>query len=213
MADSTTELAEAGVVTTVLEKFSTNLARIARANEIPDSASGFRKENDAEHSFELALVAIAVADLIDPGLDRGLIARLALIHELEEVYCGDVSVFDSASRSETRALAKEAAGVQVLHDFDTLSPSISADFRTYMEMDCDEARFVYALDKILPFFHVSQNGRHHARPTFSEYQESCVVARRKVSKFPKLLPLFDQVSNDVGSRLASLNGDAVSDVS
>ena len=203
--DSATMQSAADAIRTVLEKFSTSLAQITRANEIPDTSAGFRPENDAEHSYELALVAIVVADLIDQDLDRGLVARLALVHDLEEIYCGDVSVFDPASSSDTRAAEKDAAGARVLDDLRGLSPAVAADFQIYLERTYPEAHFVYALDKIVPFFRVLHNGRHHAHPSLEEYRARYATARSKIAEYPPLLPVFEHVYDEVGARLPDLN--------
>ena len=205
MIDSATMPTAADAIRTVLERFSTNLAQITRANEIPVPSAGFRPENDAEHSYELALVAIVIADLVDPELDRGLVARLALVHDLEEIYCGDVSVFDPASSSDTRAAEKDAASAQVLEDLRKLSPAVATDFQIYLERTCAEARFIYALDKIVPFFRVLHNGRHHAHPSPEEYRARYATARSKVAEYPPLLPVFERAYDEVGARLPDLN--------
>lgn len=205
MIDSVASSGAAGAIKAVLDRFSTSLAQITRANELPDRSTGFRPENDAEHSYELAMVAIVVADLVDQDLDRGLVARLALVHELEELYCGDVSVFDPASESATRAAEKADASARVAADLREVSPAVAADFQCYVERSCDEARFVYALDKIVPFFRVLHNGRHHARPTLAQYEARYTTARGKVAEYPPFLPLFDDVFDEVRSRLPALN--------
>jgi 5'-deoxynucleotidase YfbR-like HD superfamily hydrolase len=51
-----------------------------------------RMENDAEHSFSLALVGMALGEQI--GLDPQKIAYYATIHDLPELYAGDTSVWD-----------------------------------------------------------------------------------------------------------------------
>lgn len=192
-------------IASVLGTYSTKLAQITRANEIPDAVTGFRPENDAEHSYELALVGLALSDRMDPILDRGLVARFAIVHDLEEIHCGDIPVFDPASESEARALAKDTANAQVLADLLSLSPAVAKDLQLYLERDCDEARFVYALDKILPFSRVLHNGRHHARPSISRYESRYATTRGKVAEYPQLLPVFEFVYREVRARLPELN--------
>src|SRR4051812_45990207 len=68
-----------------------------------------RKENDAEHSFSLGLAAVCLAPLMNPDLDLGLVAKYALIHDLPEIYSGDVSVYAEAKERESKAQREDEA--------------------------------------------------------------------------------------------------------
>ena len=63
------------------------LKSVLRANLLID---GSRRENSAEHSWHLALYALAFADLAGPGVDIGRVIRMMLIHDLVEIDVGDV---------------------------------------------------------------------------------------------------------------------------
>jgi 5'-deoxynucleotidase YfbR-like HD superfamily hydrolase len=54
-----------------------------------------RHENVGEHSFSLAMLAGALAEHIDPDLDIGKITQYALVHDIAEIYTGDVTVWES----------------------------------------------------------------------------------------------------------------------
>ena len=78
----------------------------------PIRAEDGRYENDAEHSWSVALVAAALAPLIDPKLDVGKICQFAIVHDLVEVHAGDTSNFAGEAvkagkdARENEALAK-----------------------------------------------------------------------------------------------------------
>ncbi len=63
-------------------------AEIERA--IPWPYSEGRAENDAEHSYSLTLVGMALGEKL--GLDPGKITYYATVHDLPELYAGDTSV-------------------------------------------------------------------------------------------------------------------------
>jgi 5'-deoxynucleotidase YfbR-like HD superfamily hydrolase len=45
-----------------------------------------RNETDAEHSWSLAFIGCSLAAKVDPSLDLGLIAQLAIVHDVLEVF-------------------------------------------------------------------------------------------------------------------------------
>ena len=53
-----------------------------------------RRENDAEHSWELALMAMVLAEYGPEGMDLTRVVKMVLIHDLVEIDAGDVIVYD-----------------------------------------------------------------------------------------------------------------------
>jgi len=106
-----------------------------------------RKENDTEHSYNLAIAAWIIILKDNLPLDIGKVLRYALVHDLVELYAGDSNAL-SASETATKA-EREAAGLQRLEAHPVLGvlyPYIHA----YENRSDEEAKFVYSLDKILP---------------------------------------------------------------
>ena len=54
-----------------------------------------RRENDAEHSYNLAMFAWYIVEGNNLDLDRELILKYALVHDLVETYAGDTFLFAS----------------------------------------------------------------------------------------------------------------------
>jgi putative hydrolases of HD superfamily len=108
-----------------------------------------RKENDAEHSYHLALTAWALMDALGLQLDRGKVYELCLAHDLVEVYAGDTFVYANVSEQASKETREAAAAVtiaEVLPGFAGLSQAIAH----YEHKASEEACFVYALDKFVP---------------------------------------------------------------
>ena len=60
-----------------------------------------RRENTAEHSYHLALMAMVLADEIDPEVDLNKVIRMLIVHDLPEVYADDSFIFTrDANQSE-----------------------------------------------------------------------------------------------------------------
>ena len=49
-----------------------------------------RRENDAEHSWHLALMVLVLAEHAGEPIDRARAVELVVLHDLVEVYAGDV---------------------------------------------------------------------------------------------------------------------------
>ncbi|HSI20944.1 MAG TPA: HD domain-containing protein [Verrucomicrobiae bacterium] len=106
-----------------------------------------RHENDAEHSFQLALTGWYLIESDNLPLNRIRIVELALTHDLVEVYAGDSPVFQEKTGSKDE---DEKEAVQQLKKqfpgFTSLEPLLNE----YKERATEESKFVYALDKLLP---------------------------------------------------------------
>ncbi|MDU7710418.1 MAG: HD domain-containing protein, partial [Clostridium sp.] len=58
-------------------------------------ADGRRKENDAEHSWHIALMAVLLQEYV-PDADAARVMTMVLIHDLVEIDAGDTYAYDSA---------------------------------------------------------------------------------------------------------------------
>ena len=65
-------------------------------------ADGSRKENDAEHSWHLALSAILLKEHMDAPVDLMKVIVMVLIHDLVEIDAGDTYAYDSEGAKSKR---------------------------------------------------------------------------------------------------------------
>ena len=65
-------------------------------------ADGSRKENDAEHSWHLALSAILLKEHMDAPVDLMKVIVMVLIHDLVEIDAGDTYAYDSEGTKSKR---------------------------------------------------------------------------------------------------------------
>ena len=127
-----------------LSRLTVRFAKVERAPRYP---SGDR-ENDVEHSFHLALLAVELAADYYPELDIGLVAQYSLIHDLPESYVGDtwtIGISDK-DRAKKEKIEKEATE-KLLNE---LPPHIAQLLKRYEQQIEPEARFVRFVDKLTP---------------------------------------------------------------
>lgn len=127
-----------------LGELTVTFAAVHRITLYPDK----HYENDAEHSFHLALSATEIAANYHPELDSGLVSQFSIVHDLPEVYAGDVPSFNI---SDTDKQAKEKAEHLALERLLVeLPPHTAQLLKRYEEQKEPEARFVRFIDKLLP---------------------------------------------------------------
>jgi putative hydrolase of HD superfamily len=142
-----------------------------------------RKENDAEHSWSVALLASALAPQIDASLDVGKVCQFATVHDLVEVYAGDTSNFADADQKATKD-AREAAAFKKLQTELTTLPWIAETIETYEAQEMPEAQFVKAVDKIMPLlFDLIEEGQIYKelKITAEAWQQHMQAHRKKAS--------------------------------
>ena len=119
------------------------------------TASG-RRESVAEHSWRLCVMAMAVA-WQRPELDERRMLEMCLVHDLGEVYEGDVSAALGADAGkeprEAAAVARAAARLS-----DDLARHVTGLWREYEACATPEARMVKALDKAETIIQHNQGG-------------------------------------------------------
>lgn len=151
------------------------------------------KENDSEHSYQLAMLAWYIADCLSLDLDKDLMLRYALIHDLVEVYAGDTYVYsenenDHSSKKEREELAR----LQILEEFPLFS-DLHTTILNYEKREDKESRFVYVLDKIHPEMQIYlDKGRTwgEMKVTLSMLLEK---KKDKMNLAPELLPLWNEL--------------------
>jgi putative hydrolase of HD superfamily len=127
--------------------------RVRRATAHED---GTTPETDTDHTVMLGLLACDIARAM--GLDVGLVAQMALVHDVAEVYAGDAQtlVIDAAGRA-AKALREAAAEARLRREFGA-SSWLCATLTAYEAQATPEARFVRVLDKLLPKLTAILNG-------------------------------------------------------
>lgn len=116
-------------------------------------ADGSRRENTAEHSWHLALMALVLAEYTNEPIDAAKAVRMALVHDIVEIEAGDTYAYDVAGNGDKAARERQAADTL----FGLLPDDQAAEFRALWEefeaRQTPEARFVNALDRLIPLLH------------------------------------------------------------
>lgn len=124
------------------------LKRVERQNILTDSS---RRENSAEHSWHLAMLALCLSEhAAAPSIDRFKVVRLLLVHDIVEIDAGDAFLHDPAALA-AQAVKEEAAAQRIFG----LLPEDQRDellalWREFESGMSEEAILARALDRVQP---------------------------------------------------------------
>lgn len=113
-------------------------------------SDGIHKENDAEHAWHMAVMAILLGEYANEGIDTLKTVTMLLIHDLVEIDAGDTYAYDEEAKKTQGQREKEAA--------DRIFGLLPEDQGNYMrgiweefeEGETPEAKFAHTMDNIQP---------------------------------------------------------------
>lgn len=113
-------------------------------------ADGSRKENDAEHAWHMAIMAILLQEYATDAVDITRTIAMLLVHDLVEIDAGDTYAYDETAKEDQEAREKLAA-----ERIFGLLPEDQAEmmhslFEEFEEGKTASARFAKALDRFQP---------------------------------------------------------------
>lgn len=120
---------------------------------------GSRFENSAEHSWHVALMALALAEHAREPVDTGRVVKMLLVHDVVEIDAGDTYVY--APRTDGKE-AREREGAERLFGLlpEDQGRELRALWEEYEAQSSPEARFARSVDRLMPFLHnVHSEGR------------------------------------------------------
>lgn len=187
-----------------MEKIFTELIlpfyHLKRTTRIP--TKGRRWENDAEHSWSLALLACAIAPEIDPELQVGKVCQFAVVHDLVEVYAGDTSMFVDVRHDLTKE-EREAQALQRLQTEFSYLPWLTATIEEYECKESNEAKFVYAMDKYIAIMiDYLDKGRQFRewKVTLDDFNKKMEAHHQKAASHAGALKYYEEVRTLLNQR-------------
>jgi putative hydrolase of HD superfamily len=119
---------------------------------------GQRYENDAEHSWHLAAMAVVLAEHACEPVNIARVVRMVLVHDIVEIDAGDTFCYDPVGARDK--LERETKAAERL--FGILPKDQSEDLRSLWEefesRATPDARYAAALDRLHPLLHNFRTG-------------------------------------------------------
>lgn len=172
-----------------LQQLMVQLAAVERRVRLPEPMGRF--ENDVEHTYTLAMAAWFLSESF-PELDRGTLIQLALAHDLLEVHAGDTFVFAKDNSLATKQ-ERETAAVKQLEGGWSDFPELLTAIHEYERRESAEAKFVYALDKVMVITLNILNGGSSWREHGVTFEQFVAEKEAKVPISPDIYAYYRQI--------------------
>lgn len=113
-------------------------------------SDGIHKENDAEHAWHMAVMAILLGEYANEGIDILKTVTMLLIHDLVEIDAGDTYAYDEEAK-KTQGQREKAAADRIFG----LLPEDQGNYmrgiwEEFEEGETPEAKFAHTMDNIQP---------------------------------------------------------------
>lgn len=154
-----------------------------------------RFENDAEHSYELTLLAWFLISKHKLNLNIDKVIKYALVHDLVEVYAGDIDPYMYSNSSEMLKVKKINEEIALkrleleLHD----TPDLLNSLKEYEKMSDEESKFIYVLDKVACQFGIVYIDKRNMNDCGVSLATGENVKNTKMNKSKDLTMLYDEV--------------------
>ena len=140
-----------------------------------------RPENDAEHSWHLAMMAIILAEHSNEPIDVAKVMKMVLIHDIVEIDSGDVFAYDTTKSHDNFDEELKAAR----RIFGILPEEQAEEFINlwieFEEMKTPESKFARLLDRLEPLLQNASNNGGTWREFDVKYDQ--VMEKKQVIKY------------------------------
>lgn len=139
-----------------------------------------RSENDAEHSWHMALMAYILKEYANEEVDIAKVMLMCLIHDIVEIDAGDTYAYDTDG-ARTKKARENAAKIRLFSILpEKQCEEFTALFDEFEECETPEARFAHAMDNLQPLMlNDSNNGMDWIRHNVAAEQ---VYKRQETTK-------------------------------
>ncbi|MDD4970114.1 MAG: HD domain-containing protein [Paludibacter sp.] len=137
-----------------------------------------RPENDAEHSWHLALMTLVLAEHSDTPVDVLKVVKMVLIHDIVEIDAGDTFIYDTVKNhtntDEELNAARRIFGLLP----EEQSEEMIALWQEFEAGETNEAKFAKSMDRLEPLLQNTSNDGGTWKEFEVDYQK--VFDKKKV---------------------------------
>ena len=112
-----------------------------------------RRENDAEHSWHIAVMALLFEEYVNEPVDIGHVIKMCVVHDLIEIYAGDTFAYDVKGNLDKAEREEKAADKLFALLPEEQGAYIRALWEEFDAMETADSKYAACLDRLQPFFH------------------------------------------------------------
>ena len=160
--------------------------------------SGERRENDAEHSWHIAVMALLFKEYCVEEPDVEHAVKMLVVHDLIEIYAGDTFAYDiegNSSKAEREAKAADRL-------YSQLPSEQGAELRCLWEefdaMETVDAKYAACMDRLQPFLHNTLTEGH----TWVESGTNRASVEKRMSVVREFMPqVYEWVQTNIDNAI------------
>lgn len=146
--------------------------------------SGNRRENDAEHSWHIAAMAMLLTEYAAEPVDIGRVVRMCIVHDLVEIEAGDTFAYDvqgNIGKAERERIAADKVFGKLPEDQGSMIRGLWEEFDA---METPDAKYAACIDRIQPFLHNVLTDGH----TWQNGRVSRVSVEKRIAVVREFMP-------------------------
>lgn len=117
-----------------------------------------RRENDAEHSWHMAIMAYLLKEYANEKVDIGKVMLMCLIHDIVEIDAGDTYAYDEENL-KTQKEREDAAKERIFSILpEEQKEELIALFDEFEAYETAESKFAHTMDNLQPLMLNNSNG-------------------------------------------------------
>ena len=112
-----------------------------------------RRENDAEHSWHIAVMAMLFREYAAEPVDIGRVVQMCVVHDLVEILAGDTFAYDEKGNLDKADREKKAADQLFGELPEDQGKVIRSLWEEFDAMETADAKYAACMDRLQPFLH------------------------------------------------------------
>lgn len=152
-----------------------------------------RNENDAEHSWHMAVMAYLLREYANEEIDIAKVMLMCLIHDIVEIDAGDTYAYD-AEGLKTQKAREDAAKERIFSILpEEQKEEFIALFDEFEAYETPESKFAHAMDNLQPLMLNHSNGGSDWREHQVKAEQVCQRQGKTKLGSQKLFELTDSI--------------------
>lgn len=143
-----------------------------------------RRENDAEHSWHIAVMAMLFSEYATAPVDIGRVVQMCVVHDLVEVYAGDTFAYDAVGNADKEEREKKAADKLFAMLPEEQGQLIRSLWEEFDAMESPDAKYSACMDRLQPFFHNTLTDGH----TWVESGTNRAAVEKRMAVIKEFMP-------------------------
>ena len=119
-----------------------------------------RRENDAEHSWHIAVMALLFEEYAKEPVNVSRVAEMCVVHDLVEIYAGDTFAYDVNGNQDKQAREAAAADKLFAQLPEEQGSRIRALWEEFDAVETADAKYAACMDRLQPFLHNTLTAGH-----------------------------------------------------